>query len=368
MLIAVMSTALLSMGALVINWAYIELTHTQLRSATDASAKAAAVMLSSTQNEVDAREAAKDLGREFRIAGKQLLLENSDIEFGNSTQQPDGKYLFQAGVEPLNSARVTGRMGADTSSGGVPVLFANLVSAELFEVEKQSIAGRYDHDICVVVDRSGSMAWDLTGVNFSYPEEYNNDSTLQNYFRAPHPTGSRWAKLEDALEAFKIVVDRRDLNAQIGLVSYASNYNFGFFESTRVTRNQLMSPNTSDFLVAAQLIGQEPIIGDTDIEAGIENGVAVLTGAERRMTANRTMVLLSDGRRTSGGDPVLAATAAADQRVVIFTVSFGDGADMNTLDAIANVTGGTHYHAVTGEQLEAAFEDIAEQLPAILIH
>ncbi|QDT68349.1 von Willebrand factor type A domain protein [Planctomycetes bacterium MalM25] len=367
-LIAVMSSALVGMGALVINWSFIELTNTQLRSATDAAAKAAAVALSQTQNKSDARAAAKQLVKNYYIGGQKLKITNADIEFGNGTQDGQGGYTFTPDVSPLNCARVTARCGEGAATSSVPVFFSNLMPEGTFDLQKEATAGRYDHDVCVVVDRSGSMAWDLSGEDFSYPAEYNNDSTLQNYFRAPHPTESRWAKLVEALESFKDVIDSRNLNAQVGLASYSSDYTFGLFESSKVTQDQVMSPDTGDFLDAAYAIGQEPIIGDTDIKAGIDNGRLILTSSsERRMTATRTMVLLSDGRKTSGGNPLTGASKAFDKRITVHTVSFGDGADQQALTDIAEATGGRHYHALTGDQLADAFKDIAEQLPAILM-
>ncbi len=367
-LIAVMSSALVSLGVLVINWSYIELTNTQLRSATDAAAKAAVVALSQTQLQEDARQAARTIAAQYRIGGQQLTLSDADIEFGNGEPNGAGGYNFVADQLPLNCARVVGQCGGNSATAAVPVLFAHLLPEDSFDLEKDAVAGRFDHDICVVVDRSGSMAWDLTGVDFSYPDEYHTDSTVQNYFRPPHPTGSRWAKLVDALEVFRQVVDRRDLNARIGLVSYSSNYTFGLLTSTRVTTDQSMSPDTYRFVDAARAIGLNCIIGDTNIGAGINRGVAVVTApATSRLTANRTIVLLSDGRRTEGADPVARAQVAAESRITVHTVSFGDGADQQVMQQIAAVTGGNHYHANSGAELQSAFEQIAEELPAVLI-
>ncbi|TWT48677.1 vWA domain-containing protein [Botrimarina hoheduenensis] len=367
-LIAVMSTALVSFGALIINWSYIELTNTQLRSASDATAKAAVVALSQTQNQSQARTIARQIAREYQVGGRDLILRGSDIEFGNAQRQPNGTIVFNAGVQPLNSARVVAACGGSAATAAVSTMLGNILNPDEFTLSKTATAARYDHDIVMVVDRSASMAWDLSGVDFSYPAEYNNDSTLQNYFKAPHPTESRWAKLEDALGVFRdVIVDRR-LNAQVGLVSYASDYTFGLFNSTRVTRDQLLSSNTSDYLTAAAAIGTRPIIGDTNIGAGIDEGRLVLLNAsERRMTANRTMILLSDGRRTQGADPVARAARAANSRITVHTISFGDGADLQVMADVALAGGGQHYHASTAQQLTEAFRTIAEQLPAILV-
>lgn len=366
-LVAVMSTAIVSLGALAINWSYIELTNTQLRSAADAAAKAAVVTLSQSQSVSTAREAAKEVANGYRVGGLELQLNDADIQFGNGEPNDAGGYTFIEGQEPLNCARVVAQCGPNSATASMPVLFANLMPEDTFELAKDSTAGRYDHDVCIVVDRSGSMAWDLTGVDFSYPDEYNDDSTLQNYFRAPHPTGSRWAKLIEALEIFRDVVEQRDLNAKIGLVSYADNYTFGLFSSTKVTRNQVLTDNSSAFIAAAYEIAEEPLIGDTHIRSGINKGMRTLLRSEGRQTANRTMILLSDGQKTSGGNPVSKASQAVADRITIHTISFGEGADQETMQDIADETGGNYYHAMTAEQLQLAFTQIAEELPAVLI-
>ncbi|MEO0532010.1 MAG: vWA domain-containing protein [Planctomycetota bacterium] len=367
-LIAVMSSALVSIGALVINWSYIELTQTQLRSASDAAAKAAVVTLSQTQNQGDARRAARQIAAQYTIGGQPLRIRNQDIQFGNGEPDGNGGYTFVQGQQPLNCAQVVARCGPDSATASVSAMFGNMLETDEFNLDKTATAGRYDHDVCVVVDRSASMAWDLSGTDFSYPDEYNNDSTLQNYFRAPHPTSSRWAKLAESLVVFRDALESRNLNANVGLVSYASNYTFGLYEAERVTRNQLMSLDTNEFLDAADTIGESPLIGDTNIGAGINHGRAVLVSAsERRVTANRTMILFSDGVRTEGADPVARAQVAADSRITIHTVSFGDGADQATMQAIAAAAGGNHYHADSGAELAYAFEQIAEELPAVLI-
>ncbi|CAN0357665.1 unnamed protein product, partial [Ectocarpus sp. 4 AP-2014] len=225
-------------------------------------------------------------------------------------------------------------------------------------LEKESIAGRYDHDIVFVVDRSGSMGWDLTGEIFSYPSSFNDDSTLQNYFREPYlgydtsqndPNlrQSRWGAMIRALEAFDSAVHERDLNPKTSLVSFASNYTFGLFSSSKVSKDQLLTDNTQLTIDAAYAIANQPLIGDTTISAGINNGRVVLVSKSgNRMTANRTMILLSDGGFGDGlkGNAVKQAQKCADDRVTIHTIGFGaDGDGDDLLDEIATTTGGRYY-------------------------
>jgi Ca-activated chloride channel family protein len=86
------------------------------------------------------------------------------------------------------------------------------------------------------------------------------------------------------------------------------------------------------------------------------------------------IILLSDGRRTTGPDPLEAAKMAADRGVRVYTVGFGtqDGAtiegydgmtfyvrlDEETLKAIAGITGAEYFHAGTAADLRKVYEKL----------
>ena len=87
------------------------------------------------------------------------------------------------------------------------------------------------------------------------------------------------------------------------------------------------------------------------------------------------IVLLSDGRRTSGPDPVEVAKMAVERGVRVFTVGFGtkDGAAANmggywsyyfTLDeealkAVAKMTGGEYFHAGNANDLKLVYQNLS---------
>jgi Ca-activated chloride channel family protein len=87
------------------------------------------------------------------------------------------------------------------------------------------------------------------------------------------------------------------------------------------------------------------------------------------------IVLLSDGRRTTGPDPIDAAKLAADLGVRIYTVGFGtkDGAeipgfegmsffarlDEETLRAIASITAAEYFHAGTADDLKKVYDGLS---------
>ena len=89
--------------------------------------------------------------------------------------------------------------------------------------------------------------------------------------------------------------------------------------------------------------------------------------------ASGAIILLTDGRRTTGPDPVEAAGMAAERGVRVFTVGFGttEGAtvtaeglsmfmrfDEDTLRAIADITVAEYFHASTGAELRRIYQDL----------
>jgi Ca-activated chloride channel family protein len=89
------------------------------------------------------------------------------------------------------------------------------------------------------------------------------------------------------------------------------------------------------------------------------------------------IILLSDGRRTTGPDPIEAAKMAADRGVRVYTVGFGtkeggaidfDGwsayvmLDEETLKEIAKITGAEYFHAGTAADLRKAYQSLNSKL------
>ena len=93
--------------------------------------------------------------------------------------------------------------------------------------------------------------------------------------------------------------------------------------------------------------------------------------------ASAAIILLTDGRRTTGPDPVEAAKMAADRGVRVFTVGFGTQAggavdidgwsiymrfDEETLKAIAEVTRAQYFHAGSAADLKKVYESLNARL------
>jgi Mg-chelatase subunit ChlD len=79
------------------------------------------------------------------------------------------------------------------------------------------------------------------------------------------------------------------------------------------------------------------------------------------LQSDRTMVLVSDGIESCGGDPVTAAYALRQQGIVVHLIGFGLGSsadqDAASLQAIANASGGRYVTAGSAEELKAALAE-----------
>ena len=88
------------------------------------------------------------------------------------------------------------------------------------------------------------------------------------------------------------------------------------------------------------------------------------------------IILLTDGRRTVGPDPLEAARMAADRGVRVFTVGFGSPQggpvafegysifmmyDEETLKAIAELTNADYFHAASSEELKKIYDALTSR-------
>jgi Ca-activated chloride channel homolog len=89
------------------------------------------------------------------------------------------------------------------------------------------------------------------------------------------------------------------------------------------------------------------------------------------------IILLTDGQRTTGPDPVEAAKMAADRGIKVYTVGIGtvngevigfEGwsmrvrLDEDTLKTIANITRAQYYYAGTAQDLKQVYQGLSTRL------
>lgn len=405
-LLAILLPILFVLASFAINIAYVQLSRTELMVATDAAARAGGRAMSFYQSVDDAKTAAQVTAALNNVAGQPLQISfddaNNEIEFGDSeTSQTSSRYVFSkiqtslvsSGSEIANAVRVTGKFTSGSLNGPLNSLFPAMGLKNSFDLQQQAVATQLDRDIALILDRSGSMSW----VTFNWPSGYNpwtssamnaavdagvlgiggywyygyyyqyyyytsgnNQTTYyqwvwENYYNLGPAPQAPWDELVDAVDVFLGVLESTDQNEKVSLATYA----------TTATLNLNL---VSDYdLIRSELDSISPY-GATAIGEGLQTGLpSLLDTSFARPFATKTIVLMTDGMHNTGIDPVtVAQEIVAQYNVTIHTVTFGAGADQQLMQQVAQIGGGNHYHAETGDELIDVFEEIANNLPTLI--
>ncbi|MEM8946423.1 MAG: VWA domain-containing protein [Planctomycetota bacterium] len=355
-MIAITLPLIVIMAAFAIDTAWMQLVRTELRTATDAASRAGAKTLSLQQNEAAARASARDAASRNLVAGTPLQVVDGEIEIGLARQASrNSRFVFSTGGQLKNAVRVNGNRTQASRGGPVPLFLGRVLGVGSFEPTQVATSTQLDRDICLVVDRSGSMMRDLVSRNV--PGGFCNP---------PHPTLSRWGGLNIAVAGFLAELDNTVQLEQCGLVSYSQQGSGCGITFTTSDIDARLDFNYQRVRDAMARIGSEPVAGFTNIAAGIDNGITVLTDNRARPFALKTMVLMTDGRKNRGIEPVISARRAADEGITIHTVTFSDEADFRRMREVAAAAGGEHFHAPDSAALEQIFRQIASTLPVLL--
>lgn len=322
-LIAVMIFAFFVTVAFSVDVAFMHLTRSELRAATDAAAKGAAVALARTQDRTAAIRQGQSIAAENLVAGKGLQLATNDFQFGHSDQNNDGRFVFDPSGTPLNSVRVVGKRTAGSLSGSVSLFFGKIFGVNSFQPEETATATYVERDVVLVVDRSGSM------------------------------TGQKFLDLQRAVGVFVSVLQANTVDEQVGLASYSS----GATEDVQLT---------SDLRAINAGMSSMRTAGTTSISAGIQAGDRVMRSGRSREFVERTMIVMTDGLHNTGIEPRIPALTVAQSGVKIHTITFGSDADRSRMQEIATIGSGRHFHADNGLQLEQVFREIANSLSTII--
>jgi hypothetical protein len=355
-LVAVCLPLCLIMAAFAVNVAWMQLIRTELRTATDAAARAGAKSLSLYQSRTAAIAGAKTAAQRNPVAGAGLTLDDPDIEVGLSQQSTStSRFQFTPGGTLLNAVRVTGRRTQGSTAGAVNLLFTGMFSVKNFQPVDVATATDLDRDICLVLDRSGSMMQGISGVTAP---------TLTSNCQPPNAQ-SRWAALDAAVNSFLDDLEATPQRENIAMVSYGSNmvacgntYNVADINSDLVSD---YSPIRSEI----KRIGSKPIQGRTAIGDGLQDGIAVLTGPKARPFAAKTIILMTDGLQNQGVPAIDVARQAFAQHITIHTITFSDEANQPAMIDVANAAGGQHFHAPSAAELKKIFQQIAATLPVL---
>lgn len=371
LLVAVFLVVLVAMAAFAIDLGYMELVQTQLKAATDAAAKAGTARLVQGGSDSQARAAAIDSAAKNYVAGKPLVLSNSDIVVGQSVLQPDGTWKFVAGAVPSQAIQITSQLSANNSNGAVPLFFAPLLGRKDFSPTNKSEASAFACEVCLVLDRSHSMCFDQTGTSWSYPPPIYYD--WQKGIKSKPVNGSRWLALESAMNSFCNILSSARLPPRVAVVTWGSTigtntteYSLTGKTAPAVYTDLELSTDMTAVYKAVRDRSQDVMLGGTDMSTGMDRGRSILTASNTRNYAKKIMILMTDGQWNSGRDPVLAAADCAAANITVHCICFLQNADQTTTQQVAATTGGKFYYASNAASLQSAFEDLAYSLPVVL--
>ena len=267
--------------------ARMHLTRSELRTSTDAAARAAVESLGRVQNTEQARDAAIAIARRNIVAGSGLTLEPSNIVFGNATQGSDGRFTFSEDTSVINSVRVVGERTPTSPDGPVSLLFGPLLGTDSFSPTASSTAVRLDRDIALVLDKSGSM-----GKN------------------------GRFQALLNGVDVFLDEMERSIPEERVSLTVYDT------FPTKLVDM-------TDQLITIRDSIAQQSPSGRTGIGRALEVGIDSILNdpGTRGAFSLKSVVLMTDGNQNEGVNPVQIAQLASDLGITVHTITFSSGAN-----------------------------------------
>jgi hypothetical protein len=137
---------------------------------------------------------------------------------------------------------------------------------------------------------------------------------------------------------------------QAGLVSFSTSASTGKTLASMGPANKTALNNAIDAIA---------VTGSTCIECGLDNAVNELISSRGRSTANRVIILLTDGTGNSG-DSISGAVFARNNNVTVYTIGLGSDVDDTELTNIALLTYGDYYFAPNAETLTQIFMSIGK--------
>ena len=204
-------------------------------------------------------------------------------------------------------------------------------------------------------------------------------------------------RLAAAQEAAKLFLRDLPKNIEVGLVTFAGSAQVA--QAATMDRESLVSAIDAFQMQYGTAIGNAIVVCLAELfpDDGINLGDMTFgprqkaRGRDEKQAAppketkpvapgsygSAAILLLSDGRRTTGVDTLEAAKMAADRGVRIHVVGLGtvdgpvgagDGLaiymqlDEPTLREVARMTGGEYHHAGTAEELRSVYQDLGSRL------
>ncbi len=353
-LVGVLLLVILVAGGIAIDHARLRLANLELRAAADNVARSVSNELLRTDSQAAATTKGLEIAAKFRVGGGAFSLGSSDIKFGKFAK---GK--FTAGNNPPNAVRVNTNRSSGSSAGPLNMIFGSMFGVNEANVGQFATASFKLVDICFVLDRSSSMKLSVdssaAGLSLSDP-------------RAPVPpySDSRWRALDIAFDMFIDELNGNNLEERVGIASFASDFT-AFGVTTPASRIDLdLTSNLNLCKTQMNNMSNSVWNGNTYIEAGMRDGMNVLKySSGARSNAEKTLIVLTDGRQNQGEARLAAADAATDN-ITIHTITFGDYADKALMAEIAVTGSGKYAHADDAAGLQKILRDLAVTLTTLV--
>ena len=356
-LVAVMLLVILVAGGIAIDHARLRLANLELRAAADNVARSVSNEMLLTDSQSGSIDKGLEIAAKYKVGGGVFSLQSSDIQFGTFING-----VFKAGTTKgtsPNAVRVNTNRSSGSSAGPLNMIFGSMFGVNEANVGQFATASFKMVDICFVLDRSSSMKLTVdsnaVGLSLSDP-------------RAPVPPypDSRWRALDTAFDMFIDELNGNNSEERVGIVSFASDFT-AFGVTTPASRVDM--DLTSKLVMAkTQMNNMSNSVwnGNTYIEAGMREGIGVLKySAGARSNAEKTLIVLTDGRQNEGEARLAAADAATDN-ITIHTITFGDYADKTLMAEIAVTGSGKYAHADDAAGLQKILRDLAVTLTMLV--
>ncbi len=353
-LVGVLLLVILVAGGIAIDHARLRLTNLELRAAADNVARSVSNELLRTDSTDAAITKGLEIAAKYRVGGGAFSLASSDIKFGKFDK---GK--FTAGKNPPNAVRVNSNRSSGSSAGPLNMIFGAIFGVNEANIGQFATASFKLVDICFVLDRSSSMKLTVdsnaVGLSLSDP-------------RAPVPpySDSRWRALDTAFDMFIDELNSNNLEERVGIVSFASDFT-AFGVTTPASRVDMdLTSNLANAKSQMNNMSNSVWNGNTYIEAGMRQGIGVLNySSGARINAEKTLIVLTDGRQNQGEARLAAADAVTDN-ITIHTITFGDYADKTLMAEIAVTGSGKYAHADDAAGLQKILRDLAVTLTTLV--
>jgi Ca-activated chloride channel family protein len=227
------------------------------------------------------------------------------------------------------------------------------------------------------------------------PAQYMTIALAMDVSLSMRATDVEPSRISAAQVAAKAFIEDLPLNVRLGIVSFAGTA--AVVQTPTENRQDMLAAidrfqlqrgtatGSGLILALGMLFPEEGVDLETTLRprgsaAPIDRSPEAKQAAKKAFTpvapgslTTGVIILLSDGRRTTGPDPLEIAKLVADHGVRVYTVGFGTlkgtmigvdeysiyvRLDEETLKAIAKITGGEYFHAGTAADLRKVYESL----------